>query len=265
MIKKIISFLKSKIWYILLLILSTVYVFVNRQEIYSFKELNSINLVFILWLLLLMLPLFSEMEFFGIKLKKEVEKVKGEFGNDINKLKEQIIEIKNTNIVSSSNIYSINNVQLPTEKEVHKTLEELKSVYKGTVDLDEMVTDESIFLFKIRYSLEKFLTNFASRIGYEGNNDLFRTLDYILKHNIISYDSYDQIRKILAICNRGIHGEIVSNEYIELTKYLLPIVLNEINSATMRFGYKCFVICPKCNYTGFTEIEGECPRCKNKI
>ena len=71
---KIWEFIKKKAWYIVLLIASSSYVWYYRFDLYQLKELNVQNLIFILWLLLLAFPLFSEMEFLGVKVKKEVEK-----------------------------------------------------------------------------------------------------------------------------------------------------------------------------------------------
>ena len=60
-------------WYCFLLLISTVYVFYYRYELYQLKTLNVRNLVFLIWIALLLLPLFSEMELLGIRIKKAVE------------------------------------------------------------------------------------------------------------------------------------------------------------------------------------------------
>ena len=71
---KVWALIKKKGWYILLLAASSGYVLFYRNEIYQLSEINARNLIFLLWLLLLIFPLISEMEFLGIKVKKEVEK-----------------------------------------------------------------------------------------------------------------------------------------------------------------------------------------------
>ena len=57
--KKMWDFLKPKLWYIFLLILSTVYLLYYHFDIYELSPINARNLVFLLWILLLLLPLFS--------------------------------------------------------------------------------------------------------------------------------------------------------------------------------------------------------------
>ena len=66
--------INAKKWYTFLLVLSTSYLVYYRFDIYELDTINARNLIFLLWLLLLAFPLFSELEFLGIKVKKEVEK-----------------------------------------------------------------------------------------------------------------------------------------------------------------------------------------------
>lgn len=72
--KKLWKLIKTKCWYIILLVLSSTYVWCYRFDIYELKELNARNLIFILWLILLLLPLFSEMKLLGVKIKKRSSK-----------------------------------------------------------------------------------------------------------------------------------------------------------------------------------------------
>ena len=66
----------KKILYILLLILSTIYVVYNfdmlvtQSFIYQF---NGNSLIFILWIILLFFPLFNSIEGYGFKFNKEQE------------------------------------------------------------------------------------------------------------------------------------------------------------------------------------------------
>lgn len=65
-----------KVWYVLLLVLSTVYVGCNfcqlmKQNIITQFDGNS--LIFVLWIILLFLPLFNSIEGYGFKFSKELE------------------------------------------------------------------------------------------------------------------------------------------------------------------------------------------------
>jgi hypothetical protein len=81
---KIISYLKNNWWYLILLSLSTIYITYYRDDIYQLEKLNAKNLIFIVWLVLLLFPLFSEMELFGLRLKREIDKAKAEVKENLN-------------------------------------------------------------------------------------------------------------------------------------------------------------------------------------
>ncbi len=66
----------KKVWYITLLALSTIYVICNFNMIVTqcfVCQFNGNSLIFILWLVLLFLPLFNSIEGYGFKFSKERE------------------------------------------------------------------------------------------------------------------------------------------------------------------------------------------------
>lgn len=66
----------KKAWYILLLALSTIYVSCNFNTLVTqcfVCRFNGNSLIFILWLILLFLPLFNSIEGYGFKFSKEKE------------------------------------------------------------------------------------------------------------------------------------------------------------------------------------------------
>lgn len=63
-----IPFFKNKIryiWYLILVVASTVYLYRNHFAIDKINDASLISTVFIIWALLLVLPLFTELEFLG--------------------------------------------------------------------------------------------------------------------------------------------------------------------------------------------------------
>lgn len=68
----------SKIWYLILVVSSSIYVFINFSELVSFtffEEFNGKNLIFILWLVLLLLPLIDNFEGFGVHFSKHANRI----------------------------------------------------------------------------------------------------------------------------------------------------------------------------------------------
>ena len=62
-----------KVWYAILISASTIYVLSNFEEIVDFQffeDFNGKNLIFLVWLVLLIIPLFDSFEGFGISIKR---------------------------------------------------------------------------------------------------------------------------------------------------------------------------------------------------
>lgn len=122
--EKIKPILKKRWWHVFLLIISSIYVFNYKYDIYQMTELNAQNLIFILWLILLGLPLFSEIEIGSVKLKKEIEQTRAEVKESIGELKYQIFEMKVNN--TNSNMLVVSNQPLPSKDELSQLQQHIK-------------------------------------------------------------------------------------------------------------------------------------------
>lgn len=86
----------TKIWYIVLLLTSSVYVICNYSYIVEVPLLKGIDarcLIFILWLILLILPLFESFEGFGVRVSRNKTDQK-QLTEDIKNMTNQLIEDK---------------------------------------------------------------------------------------------------------------------------------------------------------------------------
>ena len=274
----VVSYLKQKWWYLVLLILSTLYVFYYKYDIYQLKELNTVNLIFIIWVVLLLLPLFSEMEIFGIKLKKEVIKAKAEVKENLNDIRMQIMDLKISN--SNTNTINVRNGFLPTEQKLKELIEEfktnsnsnddnsgevsstpktgIKSDDKVPTKFDLEIAEESIYLFKVRVMLEKSLTDLCEKTDYNGRKSMYEMIRHLNRYELINGKTVELINQITKIANRGVHGEIVSKEYIDFIKQVFPELQKQLYEANRQLHY---CVCPRCKYSGYSLFENVCPKC----
>ncbi len=79
-----------RIWYVIVLIGTSIYVFKNFSELTSFTffdQFNGKNLIFILWLVLVLMPLFDNFEGFGIRFNThkmiESNKISSQLADDV--------------------------------------------------------------------------------------------------------------------------------------------------------------------------------------
>lgn len=267
--------IKRRWWYIVLLVACTVFVFSNWKKIMTlnFDNMTTFHIIFILWIILLICPIFSEMELFGIKLKKEVEKVKEEVKEDIADLKAFIVQ---TNLNNFSNNQSLtidglwSREDLEISKKLLEKLNNLESERKGSYKIDEnekivnnsakqtIEEDKENYLFKIRVEIERLLSNLVEKVGHKSNGQLIQMIQVLYRLEIIDGFTSDLLKQIVKIANRGVHGEIVSDEYIEFIKNSYPEVKKKLEDASANL---CLTVCPRCKYVGYSKYENVCPKC----
>lgn len=248
-------------WYLVLLFGSTIYVFIYRFEIYALTGITSVAVGAILWIILLFLPLFSEFEFFGIKLKKELEKVSKDVKTSVDEVKNQIIQLR----INNSQSIDINLLQYPLPdkqetKRLESEVEQLQtSNQKAPVAAEENeVPKETIFLFRVRLRLEKILLDLCEKTDYKGSRNIPNMLQHVLRCELISFEIYNLTLQLIKIANRGVHGEIVDKEYLNFSEKTYPVIVSKLEEAQSSLHY---LRCRKCGFAGYTTQDEICPRC----
>ena len=115
------DYYQKKWWYLFVLICSSIYVWYYRLDIDKLNPLNARNLIFILWIILIIFPLFSEIEVMGIKVKKEVQKAKEELKFSLQNIQAQIMQLQLNNSIATN--INLGNGTLPSNRN-------LKNYYK---------------------------------------------------------------------------------------------------------------------------------------
>lgn len=262
-IKNAFKILKKHWWYIFLLVISSLYVFTYRYDIYQMTELNAQNLIFILWLILLGLPLFSEIEIGNVKLKKEIEQTRAEVKESIGELKYQMLDLKISNNNSNSNMLVVN-PPLASKDELTQMQRhaETDSKVSSESDLNFNISEDNIYLFQVRLSLEKKMYALCNMFQYGERRTMYSMAQFLVQHEVIDCKTADLIREVINIANRGVHGEIIDSDYLQFVKKTYPMIkytLDKANDFYSNNSYYC--VCSKCHYQGPSKYSNVCPRC----
>lgn len=237
--QKLLSFLKEKAWYIVLLTISTVYLVSNRFAIEKLDDASLISTVFIIWVILLVLPLFSELEFLGVKVKKEVkkavEKSNEEVKASLDNLQQIVSQIQVSNSVAPQ--FTINSGSLPTEEKIDKLTEELhlfneQNKNKQAEQQDKVtIPVKNLELFKMRYGIEVRLKEALELIGYNSKNraSLMQGTYYLNQQGVLDPTSTDLVIQMLRIANRGVHGEIIGQKYMDFASEAYPQIIDALD------------------------------------
>lgn len=259
-IEKALEILKKNVWYLFLLLISSIYIFINRNDIYQLTKLNTHNLIFILWLILLILPLFSEIEIGSVKLKKELEKTRTEVKESIQELKLQILDIK----IANSNTFVVNNQPLPSKDELSQLQKDIEynNSNLSSENLDFNIPKENLYLFQVRLSLEKRLSALCTFFQYEERKTTYAMVPFLVKHEVFDRKTAELIREIINIANRGVHGEIIDKDYVNFVMKTYPAIKQSLDDAyTYYSNNRYYFECPKCGYSGPSKYMKECPKC----
>lgn len=235
LIKKVIE----KSWYIVLLTISTGYLLRNGFAIEKLDDASLISTVFIIWVILLVLPLFSELEFLGVKVKKEVkkavEKSNEEVKASINNLQQLVSQIQVSNSVAPQ--FTINGGSLPSEERIDNLIKEIhllnaQNTNKQTEKQDKVnIPTQNIELFKMRYGIEVKLNDALDLIGYNGKNhiSLIQSANYLSQQGVLDPTSTDLLIQVVRIANRGVHGEIIGQKYLDFASEAYPKIIDALD------------------------------------
>jgi hypothetical protein len=231
-------------WWALLLVLLTAYLGQRYYSDLRFGRSIPVDVVvFLVWFGLLLAPLFNEINFFGLKLKQQIESLRRELVEQVQTLKS---EIQNTVQVNPS----ITIAQAPPDSQLPKIEQEIKRVLDQRLkdygisekhetgrpaDEWQNISDDLQFLFKVRYSIERELRRCAGTIleehtrGPLGRAPSFgRLLALLLGAEILDDDLARAIRQVYAVCSTAIHGEDVSPTKVKFVRDVAPELLTTL-------------------------------------
>lgn len=196
--------------------------------------------IFLIWMTLLLVPLFQEVNLFGIKLKTEIDSLKSE-------IKEQIInlraDIQNTINVRAQinpqfNFTPPSDSQLPMMKEHFRQIldEELRmrGIERPSAPSEIEVPENAKYLFSVRYKIEKELRRIQKQRFGEENikrpmpvNQMTRSL---VQSELMDTKLANVIREVSAVCSPAIHGEEVSSNQVKFVREIAPELIETLKS-----------------------------------
>lgn len=208
-----------KVTWWLILILVSGYILCHRiNEIINGNSNQTDTVIFLIFIALMLVPIFPEVDLLGIKLKQSLDDLKEYINVKVGDIKTEI----HSNHVQS--VY-IQNYEKPSPESKLRDIEEKikqeitpELKHNSKIDLD--IPDANLLLFKVRYNIEIELRRIWEKYYPKSNKPipLMEIIRTLLKNNILNTNIYNPLREILAICNYAIHGEKVSDNQVSFIK-----------------------------------------------
>lgn len=243
-----IPFFKNKIryvWYFILVVASTVYLFCNYFAIDKINDASLISTVFIIWVILLVLPLFTELEFFGVKVKKEVkeavEKSNKEVKDSINNLQQLVMQIQVSN--NATNQLTINGNPLPSETKIEELTNEIRALVKQNKGTEKentkenvSIPEQNVTLFKIRYGIEVELRECLELLKFESkiHITIIQMANILNGEGLLDPTITDMLIQTIRVSNRAIHGEMVNQKYVDFATQAYPQIMDALQECKNR-------------------------------
>jgi hypothetical protein len=228
------------IWWIILLTILSRILYERYSDIIAGKSTSLDIVALIIWIALALVPIFQEVNLFGLKLKQEINSLKDEVRQQINNLQTEI----RTNIraeISPQFTFPVPppDSQLPDlEKRIHLVIQDaLKEhgIRETAPEFMGLSVEKDIqYLFATRYNIERELSRIRdSRIGPQAIRifvPISQLIHTLIQAEVIEPQFGNIIKNVYAVCSPAIHGETVTDSQIKFVKDVAPKLISALRS-----------------------------------
>ena len=173
-------------------------------------------IILLIWSALVTAFIFQEVDFFGVRLRREIDNVKNEFEKQIVSLKSEMKQNQNVYVYPPPSPDS----QLPEIRRIAKaTLEEElgKPVVKQTPTPDTTVPNGVLNLFAVRYNIESELKRLTDLCWQSEDKTFYpktviQKLEFLVKMNVIHRNLAFILKEMYAQSSAAVHGEQISKQ-----------------------------------------------------
>lgn len=216
------------IWWIALLCLTGTILYKRFDAIASGQSVPADIFVFLIFVALTLVPIFSEIEFFGIKLKKEIDNLKQDIYLKFGDIKNEIRNNQSQSVTQTVQTFG----PPPPDTKLPELQDEIERILSAKLKEHGVYTDikiagridvpqDNLLMFQVRYNIEKQLRR-TWELRFDGQDidprlklqPLTRIIQDLAKFEIIDNNFYGILREILSICNYAIHGEEVTENQV---------------------------------------------------
>lgn len=230
-------------WWIILLLLTGVILFKRYEAITTGQSVPADVFIFLIFVALMLVPIFSEIEFFGLKLKREIEELKADIKIKLGDIKNEIRNTQTQTLNQTIQAYGPYGPPPPDSK-LPELEEEIDRIVKAKLEEHGVVIgqplvsridvpEDNLTMFKVRYNIETQLRRIWEDRFDEKEFDqrfrrqpIMRIIQDLTKYEIIDNNFYGILREILSICNYAIHGEEVTDNQVNFVSKNAKVVLD---------------------------------------
>ncbi|SRR5713101_197965 len=220
---------QKTVWWILLTGILSFYLYERLEDLRAGHSAPIDVFVFLIWAALLLAPLFTEVNFFGLKLKQELEETRRHISHEISAMENRI-----QNSVAVNPQFNIGAPAPPPDSQLPALSEKLDKILTEITQKSDSkmsshwqphaVNDKVEYLFRTRLQIETELRRLhreltgseAPRVG------ALQLLPKLVSAGIIANDVAIAAREVYSVCSPAIHGESVSDAKVDFVSKIAP-------------------------------------------
>ena len=228
------------IWWLALSGTITGFLWGRYPELSAGRAVPADVVVFLIWVALLLVPVFQEIEFFGLKFRQEVQKLKEELKTEIASVRTELRNAVDVRTTFSPQIMfpaPPADAQLPgLESRIKTALTEALAGYgikqiPQAADLN--VDDDVQFLFSVRHAIERELRRLVQQRALDlptrriAGMQLARALTHA---GVLEPSLEHAIREVYSVASPAIHAEPVTPAQVSFVRDVGPSLVSALRA-----------------------------------
>jgi len=189
--------------------------------------------VLLVWIALLVAPLFREVSIFGVRLNREIDSLREEVREQIWTIRN---DIHNANVVRSEVNPTFYFGSLLTDAELEKLAGRFGGKLKEAQAAPQEIPpppEQSRWLFSVRYALDQELNRLAALFAVSSSDRPWARTNIAIelsRRGFLDQASVASLREVYGICNAAIHGAKVSPAEISFVQKVGPALISVLKS-----------------------------------
>ncbi len=221
------------IWWLLLVGLLSVFLLHRYPELALGRAVPADIVVFVIWVALLLAPLFNEVSLLGVTLKQQIDELKEHVANQITEVKSEVrnaVDVRATfsphfNIPAPAADAQLPEIERRIKSAVSDALAE-HGIRQPPPPAQIPVSTDVALLFATRYNLEKELRRIseARQLTVESRRPmpLHHLIRALIQAELLEPRMASAIREVYSVCSPAIHGEEVTPAQIAFVQDVGP-------------------------------------------
>jgi len=227
------------VWWAVLVGTLTYFLWARLPDLLSGKAAVADIAVFGVWMALLLSPLFTEVELFGVTLKNEIEELKEDLTAQIGNIRS---DIRNAVDIRATVSPIFNMPSPPTDSELPKMLEEMKSAISSafaerglppTTQVNINVPEDAAFLFETRYNIEREIRRICAQ-SHVRNVPApgFQMVRELMAAGVLPQDLGHAVQDAYRVCTPAVHGDSVSPDQLMFIREVAAGLISALRAIT---------------------------------